>query len=273
MTTVTEAPALWLGASWKMTKTLDEARAYVDELAGAEIPDGLRLFLLPAHTTLAAVRDRLGAASPVLLGAQNAYPGPEGAVTGEVSMRMVHDAGARLVELGHAERRSLFAESDELVAAKARAAVDAGLTPLVCVGETHEQRRRGEAESVVIGQVRAALRGLADSEADVFVAYEPLWAIGHAGRAADPEEIRPVVEAVRAELATLLPSSRSRVLYGGSVDATNVRALVTTLPVDGLFAGRAAWTAAGFADLARRCAAALVDRPADSQTRLRRKES
>ena len=119
------APRAWLGTSWKMTKTIPEAREYATQLAGAQRPAGVQLLVLPAHTALAAVRDALPADGSVLLGAQNAHWGPEGAGTGEVSMRMVADAGAQVVELGHSERRSQFGESDESVALKVRAATDA----------------------------------------------------------------------------------------------------------------------------------------------------
>lgn len=277
------APDFWLGTSWKMTKTLAEARAYVDDLAAllpgvlAE-PDRLRLFLLPPHTALATVCDRLdatfGPAGRVLLGAQNAYPGPEGPMTGEVSMGMVRDAGATLVEIGHAERRTLLGETDDLIAAKVASAVAVGLTPLICVGETLEQRRSGKAVEVVTAQLRAALtatRGGPSTLADtaeavnagavrVLVAYEPHWAIG-ASRAVAPEQGIDVVDALRRELASTLPDTTTAVLYGGSVDDGNAHDLVTRLPVDGLFVGRAAWTAKGLVDIARRCSAAL-GRPA-----------
>lgn len=260
MTTVTEAPTFWFGTSWKMTKTIAESRSFVDELARADMPGGVRPFVLPAYTALASVRDRLGEHSRVVLGAQNAHPGPEGAVTGEVSMRMIRDAGAQLVELGHAERRTIFAESDEFVATKVSSAVETGLMPLVCVGETLGQRRRGDATAEVVRQVRAALVAIAGAPGDVLVAYEPHWAIGSTGRAATPEEIADVVDATRAELADLLPTARTHILYGGSVDAANVRDLVMRSPIDGLFVGRAAWTANAYIDLARICAAAFETR-------------
>ena len=272
MTAVTDAPDFWLGSSWKMTKTLAEARTFVDELIRAELPASPRLFLLPAHTALAAVRDRLGGDSQVLLGAQNAHAGPEGAVTGEVSMRMARDAGAELVELGHAERRMAFCETDDLVAAKVVAAVDAGLTPLVCVGETLEQRCRGVAVDVVVAQVRAALGGLGRVRANVWVAYEPHWAIGSSGQAAFPDEVAEVIDAIRVELPVLLPEARCRVFYGGSVGADNVRAFVSGLSIDGLFVGRAAWTASGFLDLAHRCSAALEERIGSAPTHSTRRE-
>lgn len=272
MTTVTEAPDLWLGTSWKMTKTIAESCSYIDDLAGADLPDGLRLFALPSHTALASVRDRLGPNSRVMLGAQNAHPGPEGAPTGEVSMRMVRDAGASIVEIGHAERRARFGDTEELVAAKVVAAVEAGLIPLVCAGESRAVRGRGDAAAEVVRQVRSALDGVAGTNGDVLVAYEPHWAIGSSGEAAVPAEIADVIAEVRAALSDLLPTARTHVLYGGSVDLGNVRDLITHVSIDGLFVGRAAWTARGFIDLAHACSAARDAQIAKPLVRSHRKE-
>ncbi len=151
-----EAPVL-VGTSWKMNKTLAEATAYVDELVAAGVPASVEAFILPAHTALAAVRDRLPRDARIRLGAQNAHWAPEGAGTGEVSMRMVRDAGATLVEIGHSERRNQFGETDEDVARKVEAALDHDLTALVCVGEPREVRDAGDPEDYVVTQVRSAL--------------------------------------------------------------------------------------------------------------------
>ncbi len=256
------APATFrLGTSWKMTKTLAEAGAYADALRSAvatgTVPPEVRLFVLPAATALAAVRDRL-AGTGVALGAQNAHPGPDDAVTGEVSMRMVRDAGASIIEIGHAERRTLLGETDDMVADKVAAAVSAGLTPLVCVGETTAERARGATADVLGRQLHHALSRLGSSRPiELLVAYEPHWAIGSGGRAATPDEVAEGLAAVRRVLAEDLAGTPSAVLYGGSVHAGNAADLITGLDVDGLFVGRAAWTAAGLLDLARRCADAL----------------
>ncbi|MGH3349681.1 MAG: triose-phosphate isomerase family protein [Nocardioides sp.] len=259
----TTAP-FWLGTSWKMTKTLGEAGAYADALRSAveaeDVPPDLRLFVLPAATSLAVVHDRL-AGSGVTIGSQNAHPGPDLAVTGEVSMDMVRDAGASLVEIGHAERRTLLGETDDMVADKVAAAVSAGLTPLLCVGETAAERAHGETADVLTRQVRTALGRLEAAVPDeLLVAYEPHWAIGSNGRAAVPEEVAEGIAVVRDELDRHLPGARTAVLYGGSVNAGNAADLVTGLDVDGLFVGRAAWTVAGLLDLAHRCADALRNR-------------
>ena len=246
---------LWVGTSWKMNKTLAEATAFVDELLALGIPAGLQAFLLPAHTALATVRDRLPAASGVLLGAQNAHWEPEGAVTGEISMRMARDAGATLVEMGHSERRARFGETDQTVAAKARAALDHGLIPLICVGEPLAVREAGTAGAYVGAQVRAALERLGPAEvAEVLIAYEPIWAIGEGGHPATPDQIAPVMALIADVVAAASDGGAARaLLYGGGVDAGNAGALLGDPHTGGLFVGRAGWTAAGFADLLRLC--------------------
>ena len=255
MTTLEDRPT-WIGTSWKMNKTLSESVAFIDELLAADLPAGVQPFVLPAHTALAAVRDRLPADSPVLLGAQNAHWGPEGAGTGEVSMRMVADAGATLVEMGHSERRAAFGETDETVARKAAAAVAYGLTPLICIGEPSAVRDAGTAETYVEDQLRAALAGLSSAAVqDVIVAYEPVWAIGEHGRAATPEQTGPVMARIGAVLAELCATGRARaLLYGGSVSSDNAADLLADPHTDGLFVGRAGWTAAAYVDLLHRSA-------------------
>ena len=246
----------WLGTSWKMTKTLAEAQAFIDELVvgltAAPLPSGLQPFVLPPHTALAAVRDRLGPTSGVLLGAQNAHWAAEGAGTGEISMRMAADAGARIIEMGHSERRASFGETDATVAAKAAAAVAMRLIPLVCVGEPEPVRRVGGQLEFVAGQVRAALARLSASQvSEVLVAYEPVWAIGERGRPATPDEIGPVLAMIAQLGRELSPIGLRGLLYGGSVDAANAPGLLDDPSVDGLFVGRAAWTAKGFLEILR----------------------
>lgn len=239
---------VWIGTSWKMTKTIAEATAFVRAVSEAPLPSGVQPLVLPAHTSLAAVRDALPTGSPLLLGAQNAHWASEGAGTGEISMRMAADAGATLVELGHSERRELFGETDETVSLKARAALDAGLTPLVCVGEPRSVREAGDAETFVSSQVQAASSRLEPDElTKVLFAYEPVWAIGSAGRPATPEEVSPVIAEISRTVAALSPGRRCRaILYGGSVDTLNAASLLRDPNTDGLFVGRAAWQPDGF---------------------------
>lgn len=246
-----------------MNKTLAEAEAFVDELVGTPVPEGLQAFVLPPLTALAAVRQRLPQDSPVLLGAQNAHWAAEGAGTGEVSMRMVRDAGATIVEMGHSERRASFGETDETVALKAEAALAHDLVPLVCVGEPAEVRDAGGELDFVAGQVRAALSRLpAAAVGRVLVAYEPIWAIGEHGRPARPDQIAPVMALIAEVAAGLSAGAGLRaLLYGGGVDPSNAADLLTDPHTDGLFVGRAGWSVAGFLRLLQLCAPFARPRP------------
>ncbi|MFI7704702.1 triose-phosphate isomerase [Nonomuraea sp. NPDC049480] len=237
----------WIGTSWKMNKTLAEARAFADGLVAARGAfDGVRAFVIPAHTAIAAVRERLPSHVPVEIGAQNAHWAPAGAYTGEVSMGMVADAGATLVEIGHSERREHFGETDETVALKVEAAVAAGLTPLLCVGEPAGVRAAGGEIDWVAGQVSRGLSRLAGHDVGrVVIAYEPVWAIGEGGREPLPDEIAPVMGMLPARFAA------AAVLYGGSVNRRNAAALLGVPGTDGLFVGRAAWDVAEFLALVR----------------------
>ncbi len=256
-------PRTWVGTSWKMTRTIAESRDYAQalrrDLHEHGFPAGVQLFVLPAHTALSAVAGELADLPEVWVGAQSAHPGPEGAGTGEVSVRMVAEAGARIVEVGHSERRAARGEDDAFVAACTRAVLDAGLVPLVCVGEPLEARRAGGAVDHVVGQVRSALSSLTPREVtEVVVAYEPVWAIGSAGRPAEPDEVAPVVAAVAEEASRLVGDAAGEglraLLYGGSVDQGTAPAMLGVPSVDGLFVGRAAWDPQGLLGIARAAA-------------------
>jgi triosephosphate isomerase len=242
---------LWIGTSWKMNKTLAEARAYMATLVGASIPPGVQPFVLPPLTALAAMRAAVPARSPVLLGAQNAHWSPEGSWTGEVSMRMVRDSGAALVEIGHSERREHFGETDATVALKVRACLDAGLVPLLCVGESLKVREAGGQLEFVTAQVAAAMERVeADEVPRVLIAYEPVWAIGDMGRPAQTDEIGPVMHAVAHQLATKTGGLGARaLLYGGSVTADNAADFLADPHTQGLFVGRFAWRPEGLLNL------------------------
>lgn len=239
------ARTVYVGTSWKMNKTIEEARAFVAALNSAPTwPMPVQPFVLPPHTVLAMVREELDPRTGVWVGAQNAHWMPSGPYTGEVSMTMVKDAGAQLVEIGHSERRLHLNETDESVNLKVTAALAAGLVPLVCVGEGAEVRRRGQATEFVLRQVGAALTGVSPAdERRVLIAYEPVWAIGENGVAADAEDVAEVVTAVRRQHRV------EGVLYGGSVDQANAAALLAIPALDGLFVGSSAWEADGFLQL------------------------
>jgi triosephosphate isomerase len=253
--TLSETRRVWVGTSWKMNKTLAEADSFVDELLTFPIPSGIQPFVLPPHTALARVRDRLPIDSAVLLGAQNAHWGAEGSWTGEISMRMAKDAGATLIEIGHSDRREHFGETDRTVALKVAAAMAHGLIPLICVGEPSAVRDGGDAEDFVRAQVQSALSELAPTEtAQVIIAYEPIWAIGEHGTPARVDQVAGVMALIN-EVVTTAGGSARAVLYGGSVNVGNATELLSDPNTDGLFIGRAAWEASSFINILRLCSA------------------
>ena len=244
----------WIGTSWKMNKTLAEARAYAERIGDDPVWRGgaLQGFVMPPFTALATVCDIL-AASPVRVGGQTMHWADQGAFTGEIAAPMLRDVGADLVELGHSERRALFAETDETVNRKVHAALRHGLAALVCVGETEPERRAGASAEAVVRQVRIALGGVrAEEMGRVLIAYEPVWAIGEGGVPATPAHAARIHAAVRAALRAMFPDAPGfTLLYGGSVDAANCAGLAAEAEIDGLFIGRAAWGAEGLLAIAR----------------------
>lgn len=222
-----------------MTKNLAQAREFAHALVDVSWAGGLQPFVIPPATAIAAVAEVLPPGGPVLVGAQDAHWEDEGAWTGEVSVPQVKDAGARLLEIGHSERRAHFGETDERVNLKVHAALRHGVLPLVCVGEDADQRAVGSAVDVVSAQVSAALADVRDG-ARVLLAYEPVWAIGAGGTPAEPEDIVDAVAAI-ASVGQGRP-----VLYGGSVSLDNAGGLIDVPGVDGLFVGRSAWEVSGF---------------------------
>ncbi len=232
-----------IAANWKMHKTVEEARMLVWQL----LDGGLRDFpqvdrvLCPPFTALLPVSALL-AGTDIGLGAQNMHWEEQGAFTGEVAPGMVAEF-AQYVILGHSERRGYFGETDEMVQRKVEAALRHDLTPIVCVGETLEQRDAGETEAVVRRQITQGLQGLSQEQAaHLVIAYEPVWAIG-TGRAATPKEANRVVgEVIRAALADLYGDEVAqsvRVLYGGSVKPNNAAAFFAQPEIDGALVGGA----------------------------------
>ncbi|GEN24095.1 triosephosphate isomerase [Halomonas cupida] len=246
--------AFWVGTSWKMNKTLAEARDYCHQLHSADIFAGPRLqgFIIPPFTALAQVCQDLHA-TPFKVGAQNMHWAEAGAFTGEVSPRMVADCGASIVELGHSERREYFAENDIDLNRKVHAALDQGLTPLLCVGETAEEKALGAASETVLRQCRMALSGVSsDDLARVLIAYEPVWAIGDKGIPASAEYADWVHGEIRRALPADSRGNPPTVLYGGSVNPDNCGDLASMPNIGGLFIGRSAWQARGLIDIAER---------------------
>ena len=244
-----------IAGNWKMHKTADEARelaAAVREAAdGAE---GVEVLVCPPFTALAAVADEL-AGSNVMLGAQNVFYEESGAFTGEISPPMLTALGVTHVIAGHSERRQYFGDTDEIVNKKVRAALAHGLNPILCVGETLEEREAGEGwKNLVRQQVTAGLDGVGpDDMPRVAVAYEPVWAIG-TGKTATPPiaaEAHAIIRRVIVEIFGADAAANLRVLYGGSVKPDNVKDLMAEEEIDGALVGGASLKAETFAPLIR----------------------
>ena len=188
----------------------------------------------------------LVANSPIALGAQNVSQHEAGAYTGEVSAAMLKDFGVRYAIVGHSERREYHAETDAMVAIKAQRALSAGITPIVCVGETLAQREAGQTEAVVRSQLAAVIHLNGHCISEIVVAYEPIWAIG-TGKTATPEQAQQVHAVLRAQLnAASSQAQRVKILYGGSMNAANAKALLAQPDIDGGLIGGASLKAADF---------------------------
>jgi triosephosphate isomerase len=230
-----------VAANWKMHKTSSEAVQFLDAFlpraAELEVVD---VVVCPPFTAVATAAERCEG-SPVRVAAQNMHQEADGAFTGEISPGMLLEAGAWGTVLGHSERRQLFGETDEALAAKVPAALLAGLVPILCVGETEEQRDAGETEDVLRRQVEADLAGLSPEELGrVVIAYEPVWAIG-TGRTATVEQAREAIDVIRGLVAArdASASERVRILYGGSVKPANAQELLEPEAIDGALVGGA----------------------------------
>jgi triosephosphate isomerase len=229
-------------ANWKMHGLVSEARALAKGIRdGVARRRGAEVAICPPFTALSAVAEALTGSS-VMLGAQNCHWEARGAFTGEVSADMLAELGCRLVIVGHSERRQLFRETDDEINRKVRAVLAAGLTPLLCVGETADQRRQGLTFTVVEGQLRAGWAGLAAEEIHrCALAYEPVWAIG-TGVNATPSQAGEVHGYLRGLVSTLAPKDTAqtmRILYGGSVKPDNAVALAAEPDIDGALVGGA----------------------------------
>jgi triosephosphate isomerase len=249
-----------IAGNWKMHKTHLEAIQLTQKIAFSLEPaeaEAVEVVVCPPFTALRSVGTLIeGDGYPIGLGAQNVHTEPQGAFTGEVSAPMLAALKVAYVIVGHSERRQYFGETDQLVAAKARAVQVAGMTPIVCVGETLEQREAGQTAEVVKEQVRGSLSGVAGAGKQVVVAYEPIWAIG-TGRTATPQDAQETVKLVRDTVAEMVGGSFAgelRILYGGSVKADNAADLMREPDIDGGLVGGASLDAPGFTWIVRRTA-------------------
>jgi triosephosphate isomerase (TIM) len=241
-----------VAANWKMHKTVAETTSFLERFLGRiEGSAPVELFVCPPFPSLPAAVERCRR-SQVRVAAQNMHAEPQGAFTGEVSAPMLIELEVDGVILGHSERRALFGESDEALADKVPAALEAGLTPILCVGETEAERDSGHTEAVLSRQASADLAAVDDRRlAEVVIAYEPVWAIG-TGRTATPEQAAEAIDFIRSLIAARDRGAGEavRILYGGSVKAGNAAELLAPETVDGALVGGASLDPGDFAAIA-----------------------
>jgi triosephosphate isomerase len=237
-----------IAANWKMHKSLDETRAFARDFLPRVAGAPAEVAIAPPFTALATLAEAL-AGSAVALAAQNSHTEASGAFTGEISPDMLADLGCRYGIVGHSERRALFGETDAFVCAKAGALLERSIRPIVCVGETLDEREGERAEQVVSGQLEGSLAGIGGNRAeDLVVAYEPVWAIG-TGKTATPEIAQEMHAAIRATLTKLFGAGGEamRILYGGSVKPDNAATLMAAPDIDGALVGGASLAPDSFA--------------------------
>lgn len=251
----TTARRLIIAGNWKMhTDVVDGATLVAEVIDRTEtLSLSADLVLCPPFTHLAVASTQLSGSS-ISLGAQNMHEAPEGAYTGEVSARMLLTSGCRHVILGHSERRTFFDETNRTVNGKVRSAISAGLTPILCIGETLEDREAGRTEQVVGAQVREGLSDTKPETADdIVLAYEPVWAIG-TGKVATPDQADRVHSHLRTVIAEMFGddfAERIRIQYGGSVKPENAGALMSRPHIDGALVGGASLDASSFEAIIR----------------------
>ncbi len=239
-----------IAGNWKLFKTIAESVALVNELKPLVANShGVEIVVAPVFTALSRVSDAV-AGSDIKVAAQDCYWEEEGAFTGEVAPKLLKDAGCSHVIIGHSERRKYFGETDLTVNKKTRAAIAAGLTAIVCVGESLAERESDQTFSVIETQIQGGLGGLAaDSFAQVVIAYEPVWAIG-TGKTASDAQAQEVHAFIRQLIARMFDQSVAdavRILYGGSVKPDNVKLLMAQPDIDGALVGGASLKAESFA--------------------------
>jgi len=239
-----------IAGNWKLFKTIGEATAFVNDLKPLVAETGgVEIVVAPVFTALGRVSEA-ASGSNINLAAQDCYWEEEGAFTGEVAPKLLKDAGCSHVIIGHSERRQYFGETDATVNKKTKAAIAAGLTAIVCVGETLAERESDKTFSVIEAQVQSGLEGIAkEVVAKLIIAYEPVWAIG-TGRTASNEQAQEVHAFIRNLVVRLFDESTAnavRILYGGSVKPDNVKGLMAQTDIDGALVGGASLKADSFA--------------------------
>ena len=248
---------LFIGTNLKMYKTIKQTVSFLtelDSLTSDISKNDAEIFIVPSFTALAAAGE-IAARSNIMLGAQNMSWEDEGQYTGEISPVMLKEIGVRVVEIGHSERRHVFGENDEVENKKVHAAQRHSLIPLLCIGETERQKELGIADEVLRTQLKVGLFGVkAETAGQIWIAYEPVWAIGINGKPATSEyaaEKHAVIHAALDELFGKTAAGIIPVLYGGSVNNTNAAEFIKMPYIDGLFIGRSAWDAVNFNKIIR----------------------
>lgn len=241
-----------IAGNWKMYKDVNQAVELANEIKRAAFDvENVDIVICPPFTNLSDVGEML-VESNVGLGAQNCYWETEGAFTGEISVPMIKSVGCGYVIIGHSERRKYFGETDETVNKKVKAAIDGGLFPIMCVGETLEEREAGKTLDVVKAQVTGGLKGFEEEYLDpLIIAYEPVWAIG-TGKTATPDQAQEVHAMIRGLLEEMYSASLSGsrcILYGGSVKPENIEELMKEEDIDGGLIGGASLKSESFVDI------------------------
>lgn len=247
-----------IAGNWKLNKLTEEAASIVEDikiktmdLNTAKLPT---IVVCPVFTSIQTVAKTLDHGKTISLGAQNCFYKDTGAFTGEVSLPMLKDLCVSYVIIGHSERRQYFAETDEMVNLKAKAALTHGIVPIICCGETLEQRESGVTDDVVAKQIKAALDGIDAKEVEkVVIAYEPIWAIG-TGKTCDSTEANRVIKMIRsvvAEAANQDAADKVRILYGGSVKPSTIEEQMSMSDIDGALVGGASLDAESFVGIVK----------------------
>ena len=239
---------LLFAANWKMHVTPGEARTFIERFLAVDTPRANRtVTFFPSAVSIEAVAHAVKGHDHITVGAQDVHWEPKGAFTGAVSVALARGAGAASALVGHSERRHVFGDSDEATARKLAAVLSGGLQAMLCVGETLAQRESDETDAVIERQLRSALAGI-DAASDIVIAYEPVWAIG-TGKNATPDDASRAHRGIRNVLQDLGFSPETRVLYGGSVNAGNIDALLGQREIDGVLVGGASLDPDGWAAL------------------------
>ncbi|MBI5021818.1 MAG: triose-phosphate isomerase [Ignavibacteriales bacterium] len=239
-----------IAGNWKMNKDIHETASLIAELRERmkDYKNEVDVVICPPYTSLVVAKSLIKD-SPIKLGAQNMSQYDDGAYTGETSAKMLTVIGCQYVILGHSERRQYFKETDEIVNAKIKKALGAGLTPIVCIGETLEERETGITDKIITTQVQGVLKELASSEVEkIIIAYEPVWAIG-TGKNATPEQANQVHKLIRKQIGQIYSwtvAEKLIIQYGGSMNAQNASALLAQSDIDGGLIGGASLKADAF---------------------------